>query len=428
MSPTTIVLLICLLMVILFITNKFSYGLITLLCCTLLFLTGACDFSTAFSGISNGMTIMVACMFVVGDAFSRTSLTQKIKEKFENMNAKNGSMLVALLFIFTILLVQFVPAIVALTIVVTFISNLRQDGTVTPSKVLLPVLAVASAWTCLSPVGLGATSFAMDNGLIGGIVPESQLFRLTDYFFVGLPAGIITFVYWLFMYKKLPNTPVDFGERKNTDLSTSYTKMQERIVYVLFAGLFIALLYTSSDYALMSYTYIAPVVVVLILAFTGIMSLKDIVRGLTNPTVWMVAGIYGISTVLSESGASDILGNAILNMLGGTTNVFFITAVFAFVAIIMTTFFSNTGTYMILMPMAASVCLAAGFDARIVCQVISIAVNIAFIFPTGSTSCAFIYGLGHYNPLKMLKYTLPSVILAGIAYVATSIAWFSVMG
>ena len=55
-----IVLALLVFMIFMFFTNKVPYGVTTMTCCVVLALTGVFDIPTAFSGLANKTTILVA--------------------------------------------------------------------------------------------------------------------------------------------------------------------------------------------------------------------------------------------------------------------------------------------------------------------------------------------------------------------------------
>ena len=64
-------------MIIMFLLQKATYGVTAMTCVAILVLTGVLDFTTAFSGIINKNTILVATVMVVGNAIGKTSVTRK---------------------------------------------------------------------------------------------------------------------------------------------------------------------------------------------------------------------------------------------------------------------------------------------------------------------------------------------------------------
>ena len=81
----------------------------------------------------------------------------------------------------------------------------------------------------------------------------------------------------------------------------------------------------------------------------------------------------------------------------------------------MTTFISNMATQTVLVPIAASVALAGGWDPRGLILIIGTANMFAIAFPSGSGEAAVTYAAGGYNPAKVLKFTLPYVLIAIIS-------------
>ena len=89
--------------------------------------------------------------------------------------------------------------------------------------------------------------------------------------------------------------------------------------------------------------------------------------------------------------------------------------VFAAVTIVMTIFLSNTATYNILTPVAAMICAAGGWDPRGLLCIIAIGNTLAIAFPSGAAECAVVFAAGGYNPGKVLKFTLPYILLAVVS-------------
>ena len=89
-------------MIAMFFTHKVPYGVTTMTCCVMLALTGVFDISTAFSGLANKTTILIACMFTVAYAFGKTSLINKVRNSMERIKGKSGLAFIIFLFLVTI--------------------------------------------------------------------------------------------------------------------------------------------------------------------------------------------------------------------------------------------------------------------------------------------------------------------------------------
>ncbi len=134
----------------------------------------------------------------------------------------------------------------------------------------------------------------------------------------------------------------------------------------------------------------------------------------------MIAGVLVVADALGKSGAGDAIGTLVLDLLGGHPSSMMVMLVFSAATVIMTTFLSNMATQTVLIPIAASVALAGGWDPRGVVLIIGTANMFALGFPSGSGEAAVAFAAGGYNPVKVLKFTVPYMILAIISCAVTA--------
>ena len=132
-------------MIIMFLLQKATYGVTAMTCVAILVLTGVLDFTTAFSGIINKNTILVATVMVVGNAIGKTSVTRKIKAGINHLKGKSGLILMLAMFGFTILLCQVMGQVAVLTIMFVFVQTLDDDGEVCSSRMLYLIVAMLCA-------------------------------------------------------------------------------------------------------------------------------------------------------------------------------------------------------------------------------------------------------------------------------------------
>ncbi len=424
MSSTAIILIVTFLMCVMFLIGKYPYGIIAMSACTLLCITGVLDIGSAFAGLCNKTVIMIASMYALSCALGKTSLIRKIKGSVALLNGKKDMLLVLSLYLVVTLFQQFLPAAATLSIMLVVMSALTSSGKVTTSKILLPMLCVTSVTECLFPVGMGATLFMSDNALIEGIVQNSAYsYHITDWCKVAILPAILVFIYASFIWKRIPNSKINEESIEITEeeKEEKLPAWQEYLIYALFV-ITVGCLIMSN--VIGNNVYIVPVTGLLILAFTKVLSKKEIIANVASDSVWMIAGVMTISTALGNSDAGELIGNFVLKLLGNTDSGLLIMFVITLVTTIMTTMLSNMGTYLILMPIAASVAMVAGMDPRGICLCVSIGCQYAWCFPTGSPGCAVAFGAGGFNPFKMLKYTLPALLIAIVGLVFSAYLWF----
>ena len=153
--------------------------------------------------------------------------------------------------------------------------------------------------------------------------------------------------------------------------------------------------------------YLAPAIGVIILLFTGCLKVPEAVKPMTSDMIWMIAGVLAVADALTASGASELIGSALQSGLAHVTNPYVICLIFSAVTVIMTTFLSNTATQAVLIPIAASICAAAGWDPRGLLLIIGTCNYFAIGFPSGSGEAdrkLRTYGSVHVPALLIEKY------------------------
>ena len=383
MSHLTIVLLVTLFMMVMFIWHKVPFGVTAMTCCLILAATGVVDLKSAFIGFGNKTVVLIAPILALSSVLTKTALVDKISGTLNMVQGKSGMMLIIAFYAVAALFSQFVPSTAALAILVVFLTTLNKSGEITANRLLLPLLGVMVAWKFRLPIGLGATTFATLNGFYEGIVGE------------GNPQYMISLL--------------DPTKLKKGAVVEKLPQSKQMIVYIVFTVVMLCLIFNQIT---KNWMYLAPAAGVIILIFTGCIDAKDASKDMTQDMIWMLAGVLIVADAIGSSGAGEVIGQFILNIIGQNPSQFKVMLIFSAATVIMTTFISNMGTQSVLIPIAASVALAAGWDPRGLVLIIGTANYFAVGFPSGSGECAVAFAAGEYNPAKVLKFTLPYMILA----------------
>ena len=411
-------------MIAMFFTHKVPYGVTTMTCCVMLALTGVFDISTAFSGLANKTTILIACMFTVAYAFGKTSLINKVRNSMERIKGKSGLAFIIFLFLVTIVLAQLMGRTAIISIVALFLVSLDDKDEICASRMIFAAFAVMAAWSLKFPVGLGATMSPTANAYSEGIINNPDLMLLPgDFIKVSfIPATALT-VYALFAWKFIPRHGVNTSDVKEVKEAAAISKRDETIINIVFIGVLLGFIFGARIGNLM---YVIPAAGVLVLLYTKTLTTKETVNSLTGDMVWMIAGVLVMSDAIGKSGVGDMIGNWLLILLGEKPSGMFVLFVFAVTTIVMTTFMSNTGTAAVLTPIAASLSMVAGMDPRGIVLIINIASIMAIAFPSGSAECALAFAIGQHEPGKLLKFTMPYLLIAVVTLVVSASIFFPV--
>ena len=410
-----IVLAILAFMVVMLLTRIIPYGVTAMICCVAFVLTGVCDLSTAFSGLSNSTTIMVATMIVVASALGKTSLVHRLRGTITNLQGKQGIFLVVALYGITIALSQLMGQIACLSIMLLFVQTLDEKSSISPARMLFAVACINTIWTAKIPIGMGATMPGTINSFYQGMVGPEDLLAITDYFKAGILPAIVGTVYCILCYKLIPSGKIDNSQVKDVKETEALSRRDEIITFLVFflvMGGFMLSKQLGSDV-----TNVLPAAGVLILILTKVLSVKEAVSTLTSDMVWMIAGMTVMSSVLGSTGVGDLIGNTVLNILGSNPSGLFVSIVFCVVTTILTNFLSNMGTMALMCPIAAATAQAGGMNVKAVVLVAAVSSWFAIAMPTGCASAMMAFGIGNHNAFKVMKFTLPLVLLLMISLI-----------
>lgn len=410
-----IVLAILAFMVVMLLTRIIPYGVTAMICCVAFVLTGVCDLSTAFSGLSNSTTIMVATMIVVASALGKTSLVHRLRGVMTNLQGKQGIFLVVALYVITIALSQLMGQIACLSIMLLFVQTLDEKSSISPARMLFAVACINTIWTSKIPIGMGATMPGTINSFYQGMVGPEDLLAITDYFKAGILPAIVGTVYCILCYKLIPSGKIDNSQVKDVKETEALSRRDEIITFLVFflvMGGFMFSNQLGSDV-----TNVLPAAGVLILILTKVLSVKEAVSTLTSDMVWMIAGMTVMSSVLGSTGVGDLIGNTVLNILGSNPSGLFVSIVFCVVTTILTNFLSNMGTMALMCPIAAATAQAGGMNVKAVVLVAAVSSWFAIAMPTGCAGAMMAFGIGNHNAFKVMKFTLPLVLLLMISLI-----------
>lgn len=398
-SQLIITLAILAFMIVMFVWQKFPMGVTTMTCCALLAAFGILSPSEAFGGFTNNSIILVAPMMALSSAITKTSIVPYIRNKVNSLSGKKGIVLILFFYLIVIAFVQFIPATATFSIMIVFLASLSNDGEVTPTRLLMPMLGISCAWKGFLPIGMGATSFATINAIYGTIITdEGYWLGMFDKFRVSILPVVCLTIYCLVAWKLLPKRgTVNAAEAKEVKETKTLPKAQETLVYVVFIAVMAVLVLNKWTGKLM---YVAPALGVLVLIYGKALSVPEVTKALTADMIFLMAGV-----------------------LGGHPSSLAVMFLFSTVCIIMTTLMSNSATSNILYTVGATVCLAGGWDPRGIMLIVAIANVISLGFPSGAAETALIYAAGNYKLSQVAKFTVPYILIA-IVTISLSVNFF----
>ena len=157
--------------------------------------------------------------------------------------------------------------------------------------------------------------------------------------------------------------------------------------------------------------YLTACLGAVLLVLTGVLSEKEALASIHQPTIFLFAGVLALSDAIQKTGAGDVVADWMIKILGGTTNTYLIMAVFFLVPFVLTQVMSNLATLTIFIPLVTSACLKMGLDPRAAVVGVITASCISIMTPMAAPCQIMIIEPGGYKLKDYLKCGTPLAAL-----------------
>ena len=281
-------------------------------------------------------------------------------------------------------------------------------------------MIIALTWIFLFPVGMGASTIAQMNGYLESFGSEFR-FNMMDMTIGRLPGVILNTLFCIFILPRVcPDKPsVEFRDDLGREVAKSTLSKPREILCYIIAVAMVVLMILAGTIGIQVYT--VAIVGASALALFGILSEKEAFQSINFGMVFFFAAILPLSTALTKTGASDVIADAIITILGGSTNPWLISTVFVLVCFVATQFLSNTGCVQVFTPLALMVCVQLNMNPVGIMSLVNIGCCASYLTPMANPGIPLTMSAGGYS----LKDCIKIGILPGLLICATGVVWCS---
>ena len=409
-----------------YMTGVWSLGTVSMVSIAALSLTGCLPAKDALAYFSNSNVIMIAAMSVVAAGFNRTAFCTNLANSISKMAKGSLTKVLFAYCLLAMLLTQMVQSPVVVFGIVAPLCMASADSMgISKSKIALPLGIVSIATCCTLPIGTGATQAAELNGYIvsyyehlegfTGAMPEVSFF---DPMVARLPLLIVTVVFCALVAPRFsPDQPVvkteESGQRKE-QAKAALPLVSEIAGIVIFFGTALALMLQANLLKSIQIWQICLVGAVLMIVF-GTLKPREAVGSIPISMLLLVVGALAMSGALSATGAGDLIGGMISNMVMALKNNYLIGLVFFIVPFLLTQFMSNRGTMLIFIPIAIATCHNVGGNPVGLIILIQAACLTAFMTPMATGAVPYMMEYGGYDQKTLIKggwlYAIVSAVI-----------------
>lgn len=416
MSTITIAILIFVVTLILYGVNKFSMGTVGMITMAALLVTGCLAPKDALGYFANKNVILMLSMFVVSAGLSRTTFLDAFSDTIVKLAKGSFKRTYLCYIVMAVILTNLLSSpLVVFTILLPLVdSMLCKRYEISPSKVMFPIGLCCVACCCIMPFGAAIGQSALYNGFLESYGYDIAFTPLD--FFKGRWPFLLIVPAWAFTmgYKIAPEKPI-------TDVASvvvsgktkqKLNKFADIAGVVIFFG--VVVLCCVSDKIGVETWVICLVGAVLDLV-CGVLTSKEAIAALPVSLACMLIGSLAMAGALTATGAGDVIGGFLSNVVGGMNNAYALGAVFFLLPFILTQFMQNQAVMAMFVPICLMACRNLNANPLGFMVLITAGSLTAFMTPMATSCIPAVMGAGGYDIKSLVKQgILPSAIFAVI--------------
>lgn len=406
-----IALAIVILMIVMIMSDKFSFGAPALVACCLLVVTGVSSIESAFAGFTDSSVIMVAGFMAVLAAVQKTSLMGSIRNVMSVLATKGGYKS----YVLVIIVVMLGTSLIGggntgyYMMVLSVLSAIPYNKKLPNSKLLMP--GAFATGRALIPVSV-AFFMGLSSSLLEGTGHEGEI-TLVKFAGMSFFMSLFFLVWCLAAYKLLPDHDVAEGSNAPAEAASApkheaMPKWKEYCTYVGFAASVVGMLFTST---FGEAAYILPSLVAAFLCLIGVYDFKELRANVFSPLILMMASVIGVANALAETGFTAMVGEAVANAMGGSVNYFVLVLVFCLLTSACATLTgASIGSLFVFAPIAIATCTSLGINPAGVAAAMTASAWGGGFLPIDGLP-AMILGMGKYKLSDFFKFAVPMYLI-----------------
>ena len=414
----TICLLVFLFMVISFSLNKIPMALTSVIGLLVLVVTGCVDSKTALGNIGSNTVITMISMFIIAAGLNRTQMISHISKIVYKVTKGSFTKVLAGYVIVTFILGQFIPSITAtFALVCPLVMAMCEELDISPSKMMysIALVTVSTSFT-ITPIGPYAAAYIEDNGYLLEYGIENFQFSMFTEMSIKVWVSLFVIIWAIFVAPKFapekPVVPIKMFEARKRQQREPLTPFREFVGYAVFVVVIICLIFQSFGLP----SWIIPSIGAALLVLTGVLSEREAIDNMELDIIMLYVGVVTLGSAFANTGAGELVGDAVAGLLAGTHNSYVIGAIFFVASFLMTSLLYNRAVSKILVPLVILTAMSLECDPRGLMEMCYIGSMCSLITPMATSVVPMMMGAGGYDQKALLKMGwLPSIIMGVIA-------------
>ena len=419
-TQTTICLVIFVLAIASYLINKLPMAMTSLMAMFLLIVTGCIDPSQALANFSNSSAVIMASMFVVAAGLNRTQMVHKISNLVYKVSGGSFTKGMVGYVLVTLLVAQVVPsAVLIFSICYPLVADYCRKLGISPSKAMFSIGIIAISCVALLPIGSGAASYITYNTLLETYGSTGYEFTMFSQMIAKLPMMVCLVLYAIFLAPKFAPDKgeiVSDAQGRSAKEQKPLDPVREVLGYSIFLVVVLCLIFI--DYLPLE-SWQVCMGGALLTVLTGVLSEREAVANMNLPVVFLYVGGLTMGQALVGTGAGELIGNGIANMLGENPSGYLVGFVFFMIPFVLTQVMVNHSVMQSIQPITIMTCVALGYNP-VGPLILTITGSLtAYMSPLATPTVPLMMSVGGYNQKDLLKMSwLPAIIVC-----ITAVGW-----
>lgn len=421
LNPAIVTLVVLLVMVVFFITDKLPAALVSMLGGSVLVLFGIIEPAKLFSAFSGSTIVLVAAMMVVGSALFHTGIAAKMADILVKITGKSENGIMIAFMLVSAIISSVCSGVAVVAMLLPIVISVSQRAKVSVSRQLIP-MSFAASFGCNLTL-MGAASNVVINGALEDLgVPTMGFFELSK---VGIPITIVGILFFVTFGKRFL-TPGDTSDQEylaeytGSNRAIEFNKPKAILCLIILAILVVVMAISPSWMPM----YLAAAFGAFILVLTGCIRQKDAYKAIDLSTLFIVAGMSAVSAGMSSSGAGELIADTAVKVLGSHPNKMLVLFIILVLVTLLTNAMMNTSCALLVTPLFIPIVQAFGMNTMPVAVAICVAASAPFLSPVGSGTNTLIVRPGN---LKFMDFFRPglglSVVILIVSMIFIPIFW-----
>lgn len=390
MSPAVITLIILAVTAVFFVKEFIPVPLTAMLCAASLVLAGITKPAQVIAGFSN-TTVMILCsMLIVGGALFETGITDKIARSAVKI-AKTEKQMGMVLFFIGAILSALLNNTGTMAMMIPIILGIEASIGYSASKLMMAGFIGVMCGGRLTLVGDATVNTIAQTAIesVGG------KFGFLDIGYIGLPLTVITAIWlWFYGYNHMPVCKATEDSIYKNAEPKKAPMWQQVMSIVIIAGVFFGMAFQAQ--LKVPLYWISMLGAIAVCGFR-ILKGKQVYSLIDLKTVFLYVGMLPLGAALKTTGAAKMIADMVAFLVGGSGNVYLITALVFIVCCFMTQFTSNVVTINLIVPIAIAIANTLHVSPTALIVTTCIASTMGYVSPVACPPATIIYGNGGFK-------------------------------